>query len=97
MTACCRWCGRAFRPRSTGGSDQRFCTAACRNSFWSAGRRWIMRAVETGLLSVDVLKAAQSSLHAVSAGFPSRDSIEVRRSHRDLADTTRADTGDLIP
>ena len=28
MTACCPWCGRAFRPRISGGSDQRFSVRA---------------------------------------------------------------------
>jgi hypothetical protein len=60
----CLWCGRAFKPRSTGGSVQRFCSTAHRQQFWIAARRWTMRAIEVGLLSVDCLKASQTSVHA---------------------------------
>ena len=60
----CLWCGRAFTLRMTGGSAQRFCSTGHRQSFWIAARRWTMRAIETGLLSVDCLKAAQASVHA---------------------------------
>jgi hypothetical protein len=60
----CLWCGRAFTPRTTGGSPQRFCSTRDRQAFWIAARRWTMRAVEAGLFSVDCLKAAHSSVHA---------------------------------
>jgi hypothetical protein len=60
----CLWCGRAFKPRSTGGSVQRFCSTAHRQQFWIAARRWTMRAIEAGLLSVDCLKASHTSVHA---------------------------------
>jgi hypothetical protein len=36
-----------------------------------------MLAVETGLLSADMLKAAQSSVHAGSVAFRSRDRVEI--------------------
>jgi hypothetical protein len=65
MTACCPWCGGRFEPRSSGGSDQRFCRPACRQAFWTAARRWIGRALEAGLLSADVLKGPGASVHAV--------------------------------
>jgi hypothetical protein len=63
-SANCVWCARPFTPRRTGGSAQRFCSAGHRQAFWIAARRWTMRAVEVGLLSVDCLKAAQTSVHA---------------------------------
>src|SRR5438105_3975231 len=66
----CLWCGRAFRRRTTGGSAQRFCCLAHQKAFWTAARRWTMRAIETGLLSVDCLKAAQTSVHAVRGALP---------------------------
>jgi hypothetical protein len=72
----CLWCGRAFTPRMTGGSAQRFCSTGHRQAFWIAARRWTMRAIETGLLSVDCLKAAQASVHAAGGAF---------RSERDIA------------
>jgi hypothetical protein len=64
MTVCCSWCGRGFERRTSGGSDQRFCQPACRQAFWSAARRWVERAVQAGLLSSDMLKAAGASVHA---------------------------------
>jgi hypothetical protein len=69
MTARCPWCGQPFRPRSSGGSDQRFCRRACRQAFWSAARRWVMRAFQAGLLSPEVLKGPGTSVHAVGEGF----------------------------
>jgi hypothetical protein len=66
--ACCLWCHRAFRPRMTGGSSQKFCCTAHRQQFWIA-RRWTMRAIEVGLLSVDCLKASHTSVHAVPGGI----------------------------
>src|SRR5437868_6966575 len=45
----CLWCGRAFTTRATGGSAQRFCSTEHRKAFWTAARRWTMRAIETGL------------------------------------------------
>jgi hypothetical protein len=77
MTASCPWCGRAFRPRTSGGTDQRFCGASCRHAFWTAARRWVMLAIETGLLSADMLRTPQSSAHAVSAGVGAGQSVEV--------------------
>ena len=60
----CLWCGRAFRSRATGGSAQKFCCTGHRQEFWIAARRWTMRAIDAGLLSVDCLKASQTSVHA---------------------------------
>ena len=63
-TAKCLWCRRPFTPRCTGGSAQRFCSTGHRQAFWIAARRWTMRAIETGLLSVDCLKAPLTSVHS---------------------------------
>src|SRR5918911_1407656 len=52
----CLWCGRAFRPRTTGGSAQRFCSTEHRHAFWVAARNWTIRALETGLITVDCPK-----------------------------------------
>jgi hypothetical protein len=94
MTVCCAWCGRPFRPRTSGGSDQRFCGAPCRTAVWSAARRWVMRALEVGLLSTDVLKAAPASVHAVRSGFRTRGSVETRR-HGFATPRTTPDTCEL--
>ena len=63
----CLWCGRDFTPRVTGGSAQKFCCTGHRQEFWIAGRRWTMRAIDAGLLSVDCLKASHTSVHAAGA------------------------------
>src|SRR5438477_526871 len=65
----CLWCDRHFTPRTTGGSTQRFCCTGHRQQFWIAARRWTMKAIEVGLLSVDCLKASQTSVHAVPEGI----------------------------
>jgi hypothetical protein len=65
----CLWCKRTFTPRMTGGSAQKFCCTEHRQQFWIAARRWTMRAIEAGLLSIDCLKASQTSVHAVSGGI----------------------------
>jgi len=77
----CLWCGRDFTPRATGGSAQKFCCIGHRQEFWIAARRWTMRAIDAGLLSVDCLKASHTSVHAhrtrvreVRIQFPPADS-----------------------
>ena len=65
LEARCLWCARMFTPRATGGSTQKFCCTEHRQQFWIAARRWTMRAIEAGLLSVDCLKASHTSVHAV--------------------------------
>jgi hypothetical protein len=68
LDACCLWCGRDFTPRVTGGSVQKFCCTGHRQEFWIAARRWTMRAIDAGLLSVDCLKASHASVHAAGGG-----------------------------
>ena len=75
VKARCLWCGRAYRLRTTGGSAQRFCSTEHRKAFWTAARRWTMRAIETGLLSVDCLKGTQTSVHAAGGAFLSEREI----------------------
>ncbi len=65
----CLWCGQAFKPRTTGGSAQKFCCMEHRQQFWIAARRWTVRAIEAGLLSVDCLKASHTSVHAAGGAF----------------------------
>jgi hypothetical protein len=77
--AYCLWCGRAFIPRATGGSAQKFCSTRHRQDFWIAARRWTLMALDAGLLSVDCLKAIQTSVHAETA--PSRVGDLIRRPH----------------
>jgi hypothetical protein len=69
MDGFCLWCDRTFLPRTTGGSTQKFCCTGHRQQFWIAARRWTMRAIEVGLLSIDCLKAAHTSVHAAAGTF----------------------------
>src|ERR1044072_1115666 len=71
----CLWCGRTFRPRVTGGSAQKFCCPGHRNAFWTAARRWTLRAIETGLLSVECLKAIETSVHAPGEAIRARGGV----------------------
>jgi hypothetical protein len=52
---CCLWCNCPIVPGRRRGSLQRFCCPAHRQQFWSPARRWAVRAIETGQLSVDAL------------------------------------------
>src|ERR1700736_4728600 len=65
----CLWCDHTCSPRTTGGSSQKFCCTGHRQQFWTAARRWTMRAIEVGLLSVDCLKASHPGVHAAGAAF----------------------------
>ena len=62
MDGFCLWCDRTFTPLTTGGSAQKFCCTRHRQQF--AARRWTMRAIEVGLLSIDCLRASHTSVHA---------------------------------
>jgi hypothetical protein len=44
----------------------------------SAGRGWVRQALEAGIVSTEVLKVAQSSVHAVPAGIHTERRIEAR-------------------
>lgn len=61
----CIWCGHSFTPRTSGGTAQRFCCPSHRHAFGSAARRWATLAVERGLITVEMLKAAPTSARAV--------------------------------
>jgi hypothetical protein len=68
MTSCCLWCGSPYKPRTSGGSGQRFCRPACRHAFWRGARRWVWKAVQAGLLSAETLRCSESSVYAVPEG-----------------------------
>jgi hypothetical protein len=53
----CPWCGSAFAPeKKRGNHERRFCADVCRNRFHSAARRWVTRAMDAGLLTVEAVK-----------------------------------------
>jgi hypothetical protein len=69
-------CSHSQEQPTVSGADGRFCRdvpvgphrsfalPGTAKAFWIAARRWTMRAIETGVLSVDCLKAPQTSVHA---------------------------------
>ena len=79
-TAKCQWCGEPFPARKVGAHDKKFCSAACKNRYHTASRKWVQRALALGLLSVADLKAAQ----------PSCTTRESAASHRDGGDYRQA-------
>jgi hypothetical protein len=66
----CLWCNKVLVHGARRGSPKRFCCAGHRNAFWSAARRWVMRAMETGLLPAQALKGHQQSVHAFVDAVP---------------------------
>ena len=57
----CDWCGNPFEPRKFGRHEKRFCSTRCKDQFHTAARRYVDQAISAGAISVDDLKAAQSS------------------------------------
>ncbi len=51
----CPWCGAAFARRATGGQRQKFCSSAHRRACHTAARRWAVREVEAGRLTVETV------------------------------------------
>jgi len=72
----CAWCGRAFKPRATGGKAQQFCHPACRRALDTACRRWIAAALASGTLTIDSLKES-----------PRRNARVASRRHLAVVDT----------
>src|ERR1043166_2874627 len=59
----CLWCNRPIVQARRHGSLKRFCCPGHRNAFWSAARRWVMRAVEAGLLPAEAVQGGSRRLH----------------------------------
>jgi hypothetical protein len=73
----CLWCQERFKPRSDGGSPQRYCSAACRRSFDGAARAWVRQAVDDGTLTLPYLqKAPQQRAHSLQRKVGSRATPE---------------------
>ena len=72
-TPVCLWCQVCFKPRSDGGSPQRYCSSACRRSFDGAARSWVRQAIDDGALSLgDLQKASPAARALVTAQNASR-------------------------
>ena len=52
----CLWCETEFAPRKTGGKAQRFCSSDCRAAFHNAGHRWLLKAIDDGLVPVSAIR-----------------------------------------
>ena len=85
LVCVCAWCGTPFVARRSGGSHQRFCRVGCRNAFWTAARRWVMAAVDAGVLTADALKAHRSSVHAVIGPSYGRDEVKSQNAQAVMA------------
>ena len=62
----CLWCEAEFAQRKTGGMAQRFCSAECRIAFHNAAHRWLLKAIDDGLVPVAAIRngaAAPLMLH----------------------------------
>src|SRR5207245_2348132 len=71
----CLWCKRPFCIRTTGGSEQRFCSRAHRHEFGTAARRWAVLVIEVGLITVDTLKAIPASVRAVGGALQEQGKV----------------------
>ena len=52
----CLWCEAVFAPRKTGGKAQCFCSSDCRAALHNAGHRWLLKAIDDGLVSVAAIR-----------------------------------------
>ncbi len=52
----CLWCEAEFAQRKSGGKAQRFCSSECRTAFHNAGHRWLLKAIDDGLVPVSAIR-----------------------------------------
>ena len=70
----CLWCGRAFTPRTTGGSPAKFCSAAHRKAYHSAVRHWAEAEIAGGRLTVAQIRNGAACTLATAAASPAQGS-----------------------
>ena len=70
----CLWCGRAFTPRTTGGSPAKFCSAAHRKAYHSAVRHRVEAEIVGGRLTVAQIRNGAACTLATAAASPARGS-----------------------
>lgn len=61
----CLWCGSAFKPRQSGGSVQRYCSTAHRIALHTAARKWAVREMEAGRLSVEAVSGSAPAAYTL--------------------------------
>ena len=93
----CRWCGRTFAPRATGGHAQRFCRPACRRALDRAGRKFVAAAIaDDGRLTVEALKSGYGATRALPAGAVSPPPIDPPRARVPEAPAKRSEDASLL-
>ena len=53
----CPWCDQPFESKLIGAHQKRFCTAACKDEFHAALRKWAQRAFDNGRISIIDLRS----------------------------------------
>jgi predicted nucleic acid-binding Zn ribbon protein len=53
----CRWCSTPF----SGRAHKRFCSDSCRAAFHRAARRYVLRLMDAGFLTVEMLKMKETT------------------------------------
>ena len=61
----CPWCDGPMTPRTTGGSQKRFCSTRCRSAFHTAARRFVDAGIRSGALTVDQVRNAPQSAYTL--------------------------------
>ena len=90
--AACVWCHAAYARRATGGTAQRFCSAACRQAFHTAARRHVAREIDEGRLDV-----ATACTLGLGAGEEPRQPWRRPRQYYAVADLRRRQSRGLRP
>jgi hypothetical protein len=71
----CSWCEGLFRPRQSGGREQKFCRPSCRRAFHAAGRTWMLDRIASGALILADIRSGSAATRAVvseTEGTPPR-------------------------
>ena len=81
----CLWCGVPFTRRSSGGSQQSFCSPPHRIAFHTAARRWAERAIASGGLTIAELQNTAAAACTLSGGHEAGDLVPDTDLERMLA------------
>jgi hypothetical protein len=67
----CLWCETPYRPRNSGGREQRFCGERCRRAFHAGVRRWTLGELAAGRLTLADIKNGRPATRASATGAAS--------------------------
>ncbi len=77
----CLWCEAEFAQRKTGGKAQRFCSSDCRTAFHNAAHRWLLKAIDDGLVPVAAIRnGPTATLMLRGARSRSRPALGTRKT-----------------